>query len=353
MTGMQGSTPPDGGAPRSVLGASRGLAPGARFEAWQAHIGPFFDVDRPEGPALDRFGAQLEVGLLGDVMTGRCQASAQGFERSELKVARDAHDHLMIQVFRSGGTRARVGGRELSAGPGDIWVIDMLEPMASETSDFANVSIVAPRALVAGGLRDPDAHHLRRIGGDQPIARLFSAYLDTLVGALGELSAAEATQLVPATLRLTEALLNAAPGAERAGIDRREGDRALLLAGRRLIEARLADPELTPEALARALGLSRARLYRVFAPVGGVAAYIRARRLKRSLADLLDPAQAHRPIYEIAFAWRFGSESDFSRAFRRRFGLSPRDARQARLARPAQSGEAGLAHERWLAELSR
>ncbi|MDF2231256.1 helix-turn-helix domain-containing protein [Albimonas sp. CAU 1670] len=83
---------------------------------------------------------------------------------------------------------------------------------------------------------------------------------------------------------------------------------------------------------------------------GGVASYIRARRLKRSLADLLNPRMAGRPIYDIAHAWNFTSESDYSRAFRRRFGMSPREARQASRF-PPDDGEA--AHERWLAELGR
>ena len=44
----------------------------------------------------------------------------------------------------------------------------------------------------------------------------------------------------------------------------------------------LSMPVAGSELVQQALGLSRARLYRAFAPLGGVASYIRARRLKRS-----------------------------------------------------------------------
>lgn len=350
MEGSQDAPRPDEAAPVSVLDASGRMPPGTRFDAWETHVGPFFEVQRPDGAALDRFRARLAVGLLGDLIVGRCAASGQRFSRSALKTARDADDHLLIQLFLDGETRARVGGREVTARRGDLWIVDMLEPMAADNPAFCNLSLVVPRQLVEGGLRDPGGHHQRVIRGDEPMARIFAAHLRTLAAALGELRVDDAVRLEPATLRLTEALLNAVPGGRRPELDPAGAERALLFAARRLIEERLADPALGPDFLARALGLSRARLYRAFAPVGGVSSYIRGRRLKRSLADLLDPAMAHRPIYDIAYAWCFASESDYSRAFRRRFGLSPREARRSGLAR---AGDAATPSARWLRELGR
>ena len=345
--------PPDPAPLTSLFDVSGRRCPDARFDAWGEHISPFFDVDLPEGADRSRFRARLSLGLVGDLIVGGCEASGQSFARSPLRAAAEAHDHLMIQVFLGGDTRTRVGGREVIARPGDIWVIDMLEPMAAENSTFRNVSMVAPRALIGDALLNPGGHHLRAISGDEPVARIFASYLQTLVDSLDALSGEEAAGLVPATLRLAEALLNARPGEARPEIDPAGAERALMFAARRLIEERLADPALSPELVQQALGLSRARLYRAFAPLGGVASYIRARRLKRSLEDLLDPAMAHRPIYDIAYAWHFASDSDYSRAFRRRFGLSPREARQARQAEGPRPDAGPLAHERWLAELGR
>ncbi|MBL8942370.1 MAG: helix-turn-helix domain-containing protein [Myxococcales bacterium] len=54
-----------------------------------------------------------------------------------------------------------------------------------------------------------------------------------------------------------------------------------------------------------------------------------AARLDRCRAQLLDPAHAHRSISEIAFALGFTSAAHFSRAFRARFGRSPRTLRAA------------------------
>jgi len=74
------------------------------------------------------------------------------------------------------------------------------------------------------------------------------------------------------------------------------------------------------------LAVGRSALYRAFAPFGGVQAYLRKRRLEAAHALLVDPKEP-RSITEIAFGFHFVSMSHFSRAFRSRFGYSPRQAR--------------------------
>nr|WMC98984.1 AraC family transcriptional regulator [Aminobacter aminovorans] len=91
---------------------------------------------------------------------------------------------------------------------------------------------------------------------------------------------------------------------------------------RRLIEANVPEPDLGPEFLCQRLGMSRAKLYRLFEPIGGVGAYIQQRRLTRAYHALTDPAQAHLYVGIIAARCGFGSASVFSRAFRQAFGLS-------------------------------
>ncbi|MGY3619359.1 helix-turn-helix domain-containing protein [Bradyrhizobium sp. USDA 10063] len=106
---------------------------------------------------------------------------------------------------------------------------------------------------------------------------------------------------------------------------------------RRFIEENLHRKDLTPSRLTRELGISRSQLFRQFETMG-VEAYIRQRRLRRSLLALCDPRHAHRRIGDIAYDMGFADEAHFSRMFRQAFGLSPRAAREA--ARQADSSAA-------------
>jgi AraC-like DNA-binding protein len=88
------------------------------------------------------------------------------------------------------------------------------------------------------------------------------------------------------------------------------------------IEARLFDPELAPHDVARALGVSRATLYRLFEPLGGVSAQMKQRRLMRAWS-LLSSTARPTSIAVVASQVGFRSDTYFSREFRRLFGISP------------------------------
>ena len=80
--------------------------------------------------------------------------------------------------------------------------------------------------------------------------------------------------------------------------------------------------------MARLVGCSRATLYRVFAASDrSVASLIWAARLERARWLLPLPASHNAPIAELAYRCGFVDPASFSRMFRRRFGLSPREAR--------------------------
>jgi AraC-like DNA-binding protein len=87
------------------------------------------------------------------------------------------------------------------------------------------------------------------------------------------------------------------------------------------------DQTMEVEDLARRFRISRSQLYLMFAPYNGVASYIRERRLQRSRRMLTNPSFLHKAIGAIGFDNGFTSESQFSRAFRARFAVTPRQVR--------------------------
>ena len=74
------------------------------------------------------------------------------------------------------------------------------------------------------------------------------------------------------------------------------------------------------------LGLSRRTVYRLFEHEGGLGTYIRHVRLCAAGDELV--AWPGVPVQDIAYAHGFRSASDFTRAFRRAYGLAPQDIRQ-------------------------
>lgn len=68
---------------------------------------------------------------------------------------------------------------------------------------------------------------------------------------------------------------------------------------RRHVEHHLHEPELSLESIVAASQLSRAALYRLFEHEGGLATYIRNRRLREAADELIRFPKA--PVVEIAY----------------------------------------------------
>jgi AraC family transcriptional regulator of arabinose operon len=93
-----------------------------------------------------------------------------------------------------------------------------------------------------------------------------------------------------------------------------------------VLDLQYRDPP-SVEQLADEVGLSASRLAHVFREEEGksIQSYIKERRL--SMAALL-LVQTHERISQIAYSVGFNDVSNFNHAFKRRYGMSPRQYRK-------------------------
>lgn len=103
-------------------------------------------------------------------------------------------------------------------------------------------------------------------------------------------------------------------------------DRQIVARFKQYVEDHLFDEELAPDRIAQDLGMSRASLYRVAAPLGGVTNFIRDRRLAHAHVWLKAGELPGASISNLALDLGFGSEATFRRQFKKKFGHSPREA---------------------------
>jgi AraC family transcriptional activator of tynA and feaB len=91
------------------------------------------------------------------------------------------------------------------------------------------------------------------------------------------------------------------------------------------VERHLADPDLNAALVASAVGLSSRYVNDLFEDEGtSLMRHVWRRRLEKCRKDLQDPAHVGHRVPEIAFRWGFNDLLHFSRAFRQRFGSTPR-----------------------------
>ena len=91
----------------------------------------------------------------------------------------------------------------------------------------------------------------------------------------------------------------------------------------------LRDPRLSVGMIAAALKLSPSTVHRAFQGEPCSAAHwIWTQRLDAIKRDLADPALQQRGVSDIAFSWGFNDAAHFSRAFKERFRVTPKEFRQ-------------------------
>lgn len=163
------------------------------------------------------------------------------------------------------------------------------------------------------------------IRGGGPLSELLASYLRSFAGSMERMSEAETAHGFGAVLHLLRGVMDRETGSPGDALST-VGLRSLAGA---YIERRLHDPALTPDGIRVALKVSRTRLYKAFATNGGLAAAIRDARLNRARRRLSFRGALEKTITNIMLSCGYRDASAFSRAFKNRFGLAPRDYREA------------------------
>lgn len=241
------------------------------------------------------------------------------YERSARQLRKAPCDHLFIQSTTVGGQDLSFGDLTVSARSGYAALIDIGRPLVNTTLETSGRALMIGRAAFDAarldGLRGAVVQGARQ--------RVLHDYIAWLLGSLprAPLTATARTQEAVAAVVLAcfdPASPIQEPAAEVLG--------GLALArARQFIDRHAAQP-IEIEAVAAAACVSRATLYRIFRPFGGVSEYIWHARLELARKYLSDPTN-FRKIGAIAADVGFECNAHFSRRFSEAYGFSPRNLR--------------------------
>jgi AraC-like DNA-binding protein len=315
-----------------------------RLPVWRESISVLYDVAPADERPADQFQAAVGAYLAGGLFASQVYFTEQRFERSRKKLAADGIDHYQIQLYESGGE----ANTAEECRPGDVQLLDLGRPHEAQTKAADSIVLMVARDAIREMLPEAGSLHHAVLRGESATGGLLADYLRSLMRRLPAATEEEAPAIEQATMAMIAACFR--PTAEamaRAGaaVDATVAERV-----REYIERNLGEAELGPEAICRAVRISRTRLYALFEDEGGVARYIWRRRLARAYAELASPARRGRTVGETAYEWGFTSAAHFTRAFRKEFGVSPSEVPAGRLAgmeRAAAAGE-GYEYEEWI-----
>ncbi|WP_406423991.1 helix-turn-helix domain-containing protein [Streptomyces sp. NBC_01589] len=247
--------------------------------------------------------------------------------RSRRLVAQGSEDeYVVVKLLDRGIARLEQDGREAHLGPGDVFVYDMARPVRLNLpQSFRTKSLVLPRDVL--GLSESELAHVTAspLGPGTPLGGLLSPFLTGLVDGAGTYLPRTSELMARNVVDLLGVLADELLG--RTSEDTPGGNRALLLRIQAFIDRHIADPDLTPQVIARAHHISLRYLHKLFeSEEATVGRWIQRRRLEECRRDLARQANCS-TIAAVAHRWGFTSAAHFSRVFRAAYGMSPREWR--------------------------
>lgn len=303
-----------------------GFPPARRLAAWQEIVCDAFVGLDCKSERADFQGA-LRQSWLGPISCTRVDSTGQRVFRTRARIARAKEDFVLFSL----GTRGRGGvvqdGREAVSGPDELVCYDTTRPYELRfDAPFSQTIFQVPRHLVQQRMGATEPLTAVIVSSQRDLGRLCVDFLRELSGIIDRLDAAAAARLSEQALDLLAmAMAEQVPGEGGDFSSHRAG---LLYRLKSHVRAHLGDPGLTLGRTAAALRISPRYVNLLLAAEGtSFGRYLLACRLERCRRDLADPACRRLPIGAIAYRWGFGDLSYFSRAFRGKFGLSPRDYR--------------------------
>ena len=305
------------------------IPPGDREAIWREVIARQYmllDVE-PDDPAS--MHAEIVAHRLPSTVATFCTTPMRYRRTRSHSQARNA-DSFTLAVSLYGGFRFFNGGQQREFAAGDALLLHNENPGTIEVrSNRPTMTLRINGPMLRAVAGDIDERVATKLEGDNLPLKLAVGYLASIVQndssdpALDMIVNAHLVDLIAFAL---------SPRGEARGPARDDAiQTARFTAIRDDILAGLGQRDLSAEILARRHGVSERYVYLLFERRGlSLGQYITEQRLKRALAMLIDPSRHQMKISDIAFAAGFADLTTFNRAFRRRYGDSPRDVRGGR-----------------------
>jgi AraC-like DNA-binding protein len=327
---------------RAVSEAARGRAfvlaadsKGDKLQQWQAAIFNTFGAIDVRIRDDARFSGAIRRVRFSSLELTDVRSSSEWARRTRRHLTGDTQEAVALLFIRHGTIQLDQYGRRNLVGGGSFTLLDLNEAYDWVHARPAHViGIKLPRHALANRVGDLPSHIGRARGAAAGIGRVTADFLESFASHVEGIPASAGAALERQFVDLAELLLTASDSAQP--LPEMTPAEAIYARALSFIDDRLADADLSPDDVARAMPVSLRRLQAIFRCFGtSISETILSRRLALCHSRLVADPQSR--IGELAYRAGFKSHAHFSTAFRAKYGCSPRDVQRPQRTMPARA----------------
>ncbi|MDZ4392822.1 AraC family transcriptional regulator [Cypionkella sp.] len=305
---------------------TKGVDLAARSRHWHEAIGQaYFPLDlsfrRPEA-----FDGELTMWQLGEVSLSRLTSDALMYRRLPKHLQIQGPEEFLVTLPAKSELLFAQGGREVRANPGAFFIERSHEPYEFSHAEPADLWVMKlSLAMLGGRVRAPDRFCSLQFDATNGANGLFVDMVhlipqryDAMTEEARSMVGRQLADLLALALQSDERVLSSGGSTVRmAHLARIES----------FVRRHIDNPDLGPDEVAAGCGVSVRYLHELLRDTNQtLGSWIRDQRLAAAREDLGNPRDK-RAIGEIAYARGFADQAQFSRAFRQRYGITPKEAR--------------------------
>lgn len=297
------------------------LSPNQRFEYWRDVLCEAFTaLDSKPRDRCD-LGSTVTLHELAHVNAADLSSFAQHVTRGRAEIRRRPDAFYFANFQLEGDCHVEQDGRRIRARPGSFYLVDTTRPYSLGFTDaFRALSFRFPHHQLSPLLGDPRRFTATLVEATDPLGGLASAHMSGILHCAEDLTPAAAGTLAGTLANLVSiAVTGPAVAGDAARHDARCAFRESIV---RYVRSQIGNPALSVVAVARRFGVSPRTVHGVFREQpASFAQTVLEYRLEAAARAL---ARSSARVTDVALACGFGDLSYFGRAFRRRYGCTPR-----------------------------
>lgn len=300
-----------------------------KFEYWRDAVMGLFDPISLQ-VAMDRpFNGKMKAFEFNDIWLAQATSSAYQSSRSRNEIGRLNNGYYHLLSPSKGRVVLCQGNKQVTVHANQATFLAGDQPFSVNFIGGENelISLQVPASQLDARVTSVRNLCVQELTKNSAVGVVLVSLLKGLPRALGSKDPHNLSILRHTVLDLIEVTLREASGNMSDGVHARQRVDSHMV--QRFIETHLSDPELSPAKVAAALNVSVRTVHARFDGLDTTfMRFVRECRLQKIAKCLTDCSGARPRLTDIIFEWGFSDASTFNRAFRKLYGVAPRDYRR-------------------------
>lgn len=295
-----------------------------RIDFWREMILRLFaDVQIQAVPKADFFGS-VRQRKCSKLRLSEIHAAEQAVKRHYRQARSEGEDKYFGVLMLEGSQSVEQDGKVVTLHPGEFALYDATRPHHLHFSGtWREIVVSIPRPALGQLVVGVDDLMATPIAIGDGVGKIMGTFLEGMSSQMTHIAEEEMLRLSETAISLIAMTMGSL---RRNDATQSRLKAVTLMRVKKFVRENLQMPELNPQMIEQATGLSSRYINRLFEPENtSLMRYVWQMRLERCAEELASQRSVALRVSDVAMKWGFNDMSHFSRAFKERFDASPRE----------------------------